>query len=90
MNSRGGSKLIRWGSPEGGSKSRASWEVGQLGADAGEEKARQAVAVDGRNARRRNPPDQTEPDHIQVSSKPISLEASTSTINPSYHLNIIC
>lgn len=68
------SKFI--GLPEGGRKSGASWEVGELGADAGEEKAGQAVAVDGRDARRRNPPDQTEPDHIQVSSKPISLEAS--------------
>lgn len=65
--------------PEGGRKSGASWEVGELGADAGEEKAGQAVAVDGRDAGRRNPPDQTEPDHIQVSSKPISLEACESS-----------
>lgn len=66
--------------PEGGSESGWGGEVGELFTNAWEEESTQAVAIDGWDAWWCNPTDQTEPDHIQVSSKPISLEAACTQI----------
>lgn len=60
--------------PELRLESRGRGEVGELLADAGEEEPRQAVAVDQRDARRRQPPDQPEPDHVQVPPQPVPWE----------------
>lgn len=57
--------------PERRVERRRRGEVGELLADAGEEEPREAVAVDRRDARRRDPPDQPEPDHVQVPPKPV-------------------
>lgn len=53
--------------------------MGELLADAGEEEPRQAVAVDQRDARRRQPPDQPEPDHVQVPPQPVPWEPDRPT-----------
>lgn len=50
--------------PELRSECRACRPVGQLGSNALEEEPGEAVAVDRRNARWREPPDQAEPDYI--------------------------
>ena len=50
--------------------------MSELLADAVEEESRQAVAVDGGDARWRDPSDQPEPDHVEVPPQPVPLEAS--------------
>ena len=63
--------------------------MSQLSADALEEEPRQALPTDRRNARRREPPDQTEPDHVEVGAQPIPLEASpTAMQKDKSHVNI--
>ncbi|RRT67970.1 hypothetical protein B296_00013222 [Ensete ventricosum] len=62
--------------PERRCESWACRPVSQLRADALEEEPRQALPTDRRNARRREPPDQTEPDHVEVRAQPIPLEAA--------------
>lgn len=49
--------------------------MGELGPDALKEEPRQALPVDGRDARRCEPPDQPEPYHVEVSPQPVPLEA---------------
>lgn len=74
--------------PEGGSESGWGGEVGELFTNAWEEESTQAVAIDGWDAWWCNPTDQTEPDHIQVSSKPISLEAACTQIQIQIQIQI--
>lgn len=71
----------RGSSPELGGDGGRRGEVGELLADAGEEEAGQAVAVDDRDARRREPPDEPEPDHVQVPPQPVPGEPVTTTIS---------
>lgn len=49
--------------------------MSELRADALEEEPREALPIDRRDARRRDPPDQPEPDHTEVGPQPVPLEA---------------
>lgn len=69
-------------SPKLRSESRGSGEVRKLSSNALEEQPCQAVAVDCGNARRRQPPDQPEPDHIQIFPQPISLKRAYQNQSP--------
>ena len=51
--------IMMWSLPEWGGKSRAGGEVGELGANATEEQAGQAVAVDDGKAGGCHPSDKT-------------------------------
>lgn len=53
--------------------------MGELLADAGEEEPREAVAVDGGDAGRGDPPDEAEADHAQVFPQPVPGKPVAST-----------
>jgi hypothetical protein len=57
--------------PELGGEGGGRGEVGELLADAGEEEAGEAVAVDHGDAGGGDPPDEPEPDHVQVPPQPV-------------------
>jgi len=61
--------------PEWGGQSRASGEMCQLRANAAEEQPRQAVPVDERQARRRQPSDEPKPNHGKIPPQPVPIEA---------------
>lgn len=61
--------------PELRSERRWRREMRKLCSNALKEEPRQALPVDHRDTRRRNPSDESKSDHIQISPQPISLKA---------------